>query len=651
MKKKNIIASVYPFPFFIGEGHDTNFSLIVGNDIFSCEEGKINSVVNSQCDRFPEKSMLSAFKHFGIYPSEVDNWVFGSRKYTEEKPALTYFFSKFKAKNYDFLKSKKKIFYSNHHLAHASLGIYGSGFKNGLFICLDNGGDESFPYDTLWGTFEDNKISILGKYNKGGWGLSRFHNFICEAVNYLGNYDNGKVMGLAAYGNVKKNVYSDLKKFVKISNDGLSVSFLLRHNKIKSIPRLEKLKLDAYQSYKVLNSPNPHKDLKEITKYYSSMDIAATGQKLVEDMALTIIRNMIQKTGKKNLICSGGFFQNILLNTRLLDLKLDKVYIPSAPNDAGLSLGAALHNKMMNEKSRPKIFLSSYLGPEFSNNEIEILIKDFNLNYKKSKNICLDTAKLLKKGKIVGWFQGRSELGPRALGARSVLADPRNINNKARINQLLKKRDWFMPYAPSILSDKMNLFFKNFPNSPYMSFALNINKNFAKIAAAVHIDKTCRPQSVSKNNNKKFYKLIENFYKLTKVPAVLNTSFNRHGISTIVTPRQAIEHLLNGCVDILSIGDFLVYKNKNKNFLKEKIYNETKYVFVEKILHICEAILKNDGDLKKIILSNKNFLNKHKIKINLNNKTLQIDNKKIKIKNFDRDYLWKNVLPNLKASI
>ena len=460
-RKSKIIASIYPFPFSIGQGHDTNFTLIKNGRIFSFEEGKINEIVNSQSDRFPEKTMLSACKQLKLNLNEVDHWVFGCRKFVEEKPALEYFFSKFKAKSYKELKLKKGIHYVNHHLAHASLAIYGSGIKEGIFLCLDDGGDEAYPYDTAWGVFKNNKIKLNGKYNKGGWGLARFHNFICEAVGYLGNIDNGKVMGLSAYGKVNDKLYNKLRKFLVISKNGFSVNFLLRHNLKQSKPRYHKLKLDAYQSYKILNSPNPPAELKEITKYYSNLDIAATGQKVVEDVALETVKNMIKKTKKRNLVCSGGFFQNVSFNKRLLELGLDKVYLPSAPNDAGLSLGAALYYKMSQEKKKSNKLLSPYLGPFFSSNEIENLIKDFKLDYRKSDNICFKTAKLLSKGKIVGWFQGRSDLGPRALGARSVLADPRNIQNKARVNQLLKKREWFMPYAPSILSDKMNIFFKN----------------------------------------------------------------------------------------------------------------------------------------------------------------------------------------------
>tara|TARA_B100000686_G_scaffold342024_1_gene420409 strand:+ start:317 stop:2269 length:1953 start_codon:yes stop_codon:yes gene_type:complete len=644
-----IIASVYPFPFSIGEGHDTNFSIIKGNRIFSCEEGKINGVVNSQCDRFPQKSILSALNHFNIESKQIDCWVFGCKKNTPEKPALEYFFSKFKAKSYEQLKSTNNIHYVSHHLAHASLAIYGSGIKDGIFLSMDNGGDEAFPYGSSWGIFDDNKVKLIGKSNKDGWGITRFHNFICETIGYLGNVDNGKVMGLAAYGSVNKELYNKLRNFLVLSKDGFSANLLLRHNPICSKPRLNKLKLDAFQLYKVLNTPNPPLELKEITKYYSTLDVAATGQKVVEDVALEIVKNIIKETKRNKLVCSGGFFQNISFNKKLLEIGLKKVYVPPAPNDAGLSLGAALYHKMSTEKNRPKKLLSPYLGPNFSYAEIENLIKDYNLDFVISKNVTLEAAKLISEGKVLGWFQGRLELGPRALGSRSVLADPRKKQNKAKVNQLLKKREWFMPYAPSIMADKMKLFFKHPISTPYMSFAFDINYNLEKIPATVHIDKTCRPQSVSKDQNPKFYNLINHFYKITGIPAVLNTSFNRHGVATIVTPRQALEHLLNGCVEVLIIEDFIVRNKKKSKNTKKELVDEEYYIQIEKIIHIIEAAQKKDIDTIQILEKNSKLVTKYKIIINenANDNSLTIKGKKIKIESLNREYLWKKLLPIL----
>ncbi len=653
MKKKNIIASIYPFPFFIGEGHDTNFSLINGNKIFSNEEGKINQVILNNLDKFPQKSMMSAFKEQNIQAKDVDHWVFGGRNAVQEKAALKYFFSKFKAKDYKFLKKNKRIHYVNHHLSHVSLGVYGSGFKNGTFISMDDGGDESFPFDTLWGTFSQNRIKPIQKSNKGGWGVTRFHNFICEAVGYLSNVDNGKVMGLAAYGKVIPRLYNELAKFLVLSQDGYTAKCLFRRNKGSiSNYNFSKLKLDAYQQYKILHQPNPPAELLEITKYYSNVDVAATGQRVVENITLQTIQNILKRTKNENLICSGGFFQNVSLNRRLLEIGLKKVYIPSAPNDAGLSLGAALYVNMkyFNIK-RPKKFLSPYLGTYFNKNDTEKLLIDYNLKFKKTKTPWTECAKLLTKGNVVGWFQGKAELGPRSLGSRSVLADPRKSINKGRVNQLLKKRDWFMPYAPSILEDKMNFFLEKNFISPYMSFAFKITKNAHLIPAAVHVDKSCRPQSVSKKTNLKFYKVIKEFHKMTGVPALLNTSFNRHGIATIGTPRHAIDHLFNGCIDILIIDNFIVFPNKKLKKIHKNILSEKYYLFIENFMNILNAVKKKDKDLKKILLNSKFFLTKYNINFLKKNKKIRIKNKIFNLDYSNRDDLVKKFMPIYKFLI
>jgi carbamoyltransferase len=647
MKSKKIIASIYPFPFFIGVGHNTNFSLIKDKKIFSLEEGKLATVVNSSCDRFPEKSMLSGFKYFNIEPKDVDHWVFGGYGKTPKKPALEFFFSKFKAINYQELNKRKAISFVKHHDAHASLAIYGSGLKEGLFICLDDGGDEVHPFDTYWGTFKKNKLKTIGSYNRGGWGICRFHNFICESIGYLGNVDNGKVMGLAPYGKVDKSLYKELRNLLIISKDGFSAKFLLRHNPIKSKPRYEKLFLDSYQFYKVIHSPNPPKELTQITKFYSSLDIAATGQKVVEDVTFEIIKNMLTHTKQKNIVCSGGFFQNIAFNKKLLELGLNAAYIPSAPNDSGLSLGGALNKKMSLDKSRPKSILSPFLGVEFSSDEVIKILDEFNLVYKKTNNISKETAKLISKGKVVGWFQGRSELGPRSLGARSVLADPRKYNNKAKLNQLLKKRDWFMPFAPSVLYDKMEYFYKTKIDCPYMSFALNVNKNNHMIPAAVHVDKSSRPHTIKKESFPLYYNLIKEFYKITGVPAILNTSFNRHGIATIQTCRQAVEHLLNGCIEILAIDSFIVFPKKKLRKIDKKIDPEEHYIVLEKLKHLLDAIKNKDKEYKKILQKNKTNTLFKKYKIVIKNKNLFINKKKVDFLDTKRETLRSIIFPRL----
>lgn len=639
-----IIASVYPFPFFIGHGHDVNFSLIKDGEIFSCEEGKITSTVMNQYDRFPERSMIAGFKELGISAEDVDIWVFGNPLHTPVKEALTFFFSEFKTKTYDELKRRNGIRFIDHHQAHVALAVYGSGFDRGMFLTLDDGGDEAERHDSTWGIFDGCKIRTMGK-SGNLFGLTTFHNFLCDAAGYLGNVDNGKAMGLAAYGRVIPKLYDDLHRFLTISSDGFSVKCSLRRQS-RSPYRFHKFRMDAYHRYKVVHSPNPPKELKAVTKYYSAPDIAATGQKVFEDMAIQVVSNLLTHTGEEKIVCSGGTFQNINLNRRLLEMDLDGVYIPMAPNDAGLSLGAALAVWMPQIETRPETYLSPYLGPSFSNQEISRLIDEYDLVHEKPRDYNRKVAQMLADGKVIGWFQGRCELGPRALGARSVLADPRKIENKALINQYLKRRDWFMPYAPSVTLEAMDKIFKGGVESPYMTLSFYVKDGISKeIPAAIHVDQTCRPNSVRKEQNPKYYELIKEFEQITGIPMVLNTSFNRHGIATIVSPRQAFEHLMNGCFDGLAIGDYLVFPERQSQPVDTTLYAEKYFLLVEELMPIINAICEGADGISQIIAHNKNRLMYSGISFNPSTNEMMINGDSLTLRKGTRKELYELLFP------
>lgn len=286
----------------------------------------------------------------------------------------------------------------------------------------------------------------------------------------------------------------------------------------------------------------------------------------MDKVFLDLLKILKKKTSMNKLVLSGGIFLNVTLNNKILESNIfDEIYVPMAPSDVGLSLGAALYiqNEII-EKDRNET-ISPYLGPSFKKDEIKDLLDRFRLHYTYDQNIAKTTAQLLAKGEVVGWFQGRAEYGPRSLGARSILADPRNPKSKSRINQLLKKRDWFMPYAPSILEEYIKEWVEIPHQSRYMQVAFQVKEDKkVLIPAAVHMDGSSRIQTVNRTQNGKYWDVIESFRKLTGIPLILNTSFNRHGIATISNPRQAVEHLLEGCMDYLVIDDFLVSFSKNR---------------------------------------------------------------------------------------
>jgi len=199
------------------------------------------------------------------------------------------------------------------------------------------------------------------------------------------------------------------------------------------------------------------------------------------------------------------------------------------------------------------------LGPSYSTAEVERVLQEFGLTYSRPADLADAVAQAIAANKVVGWFDGRAEFGARALGARSVLANPRNEGAKARLNHLLKKRDWFMPFAPSILEEHGRHYFEDFAPSPYMNTAFkSYPHRRTELGAAVHVDGTVRAHTVDRSTNPRYRAVIEAFYRICGVPLILNTSFNKHGLPMVATPRQAVQHLLEGCVDALAIEGFLV---------------------------------------------------------------------------------------------
>ena len=265
---------------------------------------------------------------------------------------------------------------------------------------------------------------------------------------------------------------------------------------------------------------------------------------------------------------AGGVFLNFKTNKKILELpNVNNLFIQPHAGDGGVSIGAALavSSKKYIFQNFGKALNTGGLGQSFSNQDIIKELEKYKskLNYKKQKEIVEYTANLLVKGKVIGWFQGRAEWGPRALGFRSVLADPRKIEVKDRINDVLKNREWFMPFAPSVLEEEANKFFKNCKKSPFMTIVFDIVKGKEKkIPAAIHIDNTARPNTVNEQNNAIYYQLIKSFYKKTGLPVILNTSFNKHGLPIVNSPKDAIEHLLMGAVDELIIGSYAVERIK-----------------------------------------------------------------------------------------
>ena len=588
MTIKKTIISLYPSPFDNQIRHEYNASIFKNGDLFSYEEGKLSSIKNDGIGIFPERSLFYGLKELKLDIKKVSKWVFPKtkKKISEEE---FYNFFNLLCKAYTGKKSnfnkwlKKKVNFVRHHDLHIYNAFGSSGFSNSFYFSSDGGGDLGDERNSSWGTIKNFTIKENGNaFGKNG--ISTFHAFVTEACGFRN--ENGKLSGLSSYGKINKELYKKFNNLITVSKKGI---FFNRQRYNITKPDFNIVNVDSYDRNKILNFKISSTNVLKICKKYKLEDIAATAEEVVCDNVLLFLKIIKNKSFKKinNAIFTGGLFLNIKLNEKIEQSKIfKKCYFTMAPSDSGLSLGGIFSEKVkLNKKYYSKYGLTPYLGPSFKNNQILLLAKSHSLRAKKYSNkiITKDIAKELSKGKIVGLFNGKAEYGQRSLGARSILADPAKKGVKSKINLLLKKRDWFMPFAPAILDKYYNDYFKDSIPSLYMQKAQKINTSKIKqIKAGVHVDNTCRIQFVEKKLNKYFWNIINEFRKKTGIPCILNTSFNRHGISTISTPRQAIEHFMENCFDILYFNNLKIEKKEKQNIkLQNTLTSEKKLLIKE----------------------------------------------------------------------
>ncbi len=435
----------------------------------------------------------------------------------------------------------------DHHLCHASSAFFVSPFEESAILSVDGIGEFT---TTLLGFGKGNKIEILKEL--------RYPNslgFLWEKIAvFLGftEYDSAKVMGLASYGDGNK-YHSKFQEIVKILENG---EFTINNNALK-------FRSDDFEPLEQLLGVKKATNPSHRTKEHE--DIAAGLQRITDEVILSLARYLSKSTGCRNLCMAGGVALNCSVNSKiLLSGYFENIYIQPAAHDAGTALGAAHYfwNSIL-DKKRTFVMRHPFWGPKYDDVEIENSIKESDLKYRKIKNIENRVAALLSKGKIVGWFQGRLEWGPRALGNRSLLADPRSIETKNKLNKLVKKREGFRPFAPSVLEECASEWFempKKSVSSEFMLFAFDVRKEKRGLIPAVtHVDGTSRIQIVTKNSNPKFHGLISAFRKITGVPLLLNTSFNDNE-PIVCSPRDATNTFSGSGIDHLAIGDFLVRK-------------------------------------------------------------------------------------------
>lgn len=446
-------------------------------------------------------------------------------------------------KNTDFVVKRY-----DHHLTHAATACYTAPYIEGACAVIDGYGERSSSQSY---TYKNGKITSIGEGIRQGFlgaSLGMFYMIVCDVCGF--GYFRGeewKVMGLAAYGKFDQKYYDIMKPMLRINGLDIEPCNSLKFN--QNLRKLYSLKRKPGQSA------------------MEFADFAYTGQVVFSELLYEYLNNLHRITGMDNVMLGGGAFLNSWANGEITDKTLFKnAYIFSAPADDGNSLGAAMLAFCEdNPDWRPKnTFQSPYLGSEISQNTIENFKKFGGLNqYTRyyPGEVHKKAAELLSQGKIIGWVQGRAEFGPRALGNRSILADPRDKNCKDKINSRVKFREEFRPFAPSILHEYGSEYFHNYQESPYMERTLRFRDEVMdKVPGVVHANLTGRLQTVKKEWNEKYYLLLKAFAEITGVPVLLNTSFNVMGKPIIYSFEDAIAVFFTSGLDALVIDDMIVEK-------------------------------------------------------------------------------------------
>ena len=442
------------------------------------------------------------------------------------------------------------IYFTEHHQSHAAAAFLVSPFEEAAILTLDGVGE--WATSTI-GVGSGNAIKILKEIHFPH-SLGLFYSALTYYLGFRVNSAEYKVMGLAPYG--EPRYMSKMRELIRFEPDG---SFALN---MRYFSFDYGLTMTNRHFEKLFGQPR-RKPEDPLTDFHR--DVAASGQKMLEDVVVAAARALRNETGLSKLCFSGGVALNSVANGVLLREGIfDDIYIQPAASDAGSSLGAALFvENQLNEKPRRFVMSHAFWGTPAKTEEIENFLSDNGIPHKKlpEDKLLEETVNQLAEGKIVGWFQGRSEFGPRALGNRSILADPRRAEMKDTINARVKFREPFRPFAPSVTEEEAWKFFEIDRPSPFMLFVARV-KQPEKIPAVTHVDGTARLQTVSESQNPRFYRLLRTFGEITGVPVLLNTSFNVRGEPIVDTPKEAFICFMRTGLDVLALGDFLLLKSE-----------------------------------------------------------------------------------------
>ncbi len=532
-------------------GHDGGASLIVdGKLIYAVEEERLTRLKHAY-DTIPNKSIEHALNFANLKLDDIDKFYIGWDYEALYSMLNKQFLTKEEVSQAIFGSDKyaSKIEYVSHHIAHAYSTFYPSKYERALAFIIDGQGEymatSIFAADKV-----NNDMKLLMETPIS---LGYFYAAITRHIGFRSG-EEGKTMGLAPYGIPK--YYEALKRMIYVDKAGeLKCAFSIKkEGKDEEVASLQKWE-------ELLNTILPKNDtpIKEINDNIQKYaDLAASGEKLLEDITVALIKKYIRETDIHNIAIAGGVGLNCPMSSLIESLdEVDSVFVQPASNDGGISLGAAIYGAVkMGDKV--DIEMIPYLGDEYTDEDILAAIKKKGYKYEYHEEIEKEIAKLLSQDYLIGNYQGRIEFGPRALGNRSILSSPIHEETLVKINNL-KGREVWRPLAPAVIYDKQSEIFDSNIFSPYMTKNFQVLSDARdKIPVATHVDNTARIQSVTKEYNEKFYKIIKEFDKLTGVPVVINTSFNLRGEPIVNTPAEAINSFENIKLDYLAMGHYLI---------------------------------------------------------------------------------------------
>lgn len=547
--------------------HDSSACIVRdGELLFAVAEERISRIKHDA--GFPRNAIQACLSFAGVSASQLDEVCFGwptarhtylhdLRCYATGKMSISYlnilnstrhFLSMWHQKGgarrfeQQFGKVKARMRFVDHHLAHALSAYPYSGFEDAAVIVMDGRG--AWEATSIWHGRDGRLEHVLTIPFPDSVG--HFYSEFTEFLGFHRNSDEWKVMGLAPYGKPG----ADLSPFIDLQAKPYRIhtSHLTSNGAAPFAEMVKRLGAPRIEESEI---EDRHKD------------IAYAAQEACEIAMMSVMKLALEKTGSKNICLAGGVALNSKANGKIVASGLvENFFVQPAASDDGVALGAAMAPYMDNGGKIPnKAMRHGYWGPAFDDNAIESALRTYKLKYARVTDVAATAAELLSHGKILGWFQGRMEFGPRALGSRSILADPRDPEMNAKVNNAVKFREWWRPFAPSFKKEAAGDYLESATDSPFMILTAQVRPEKREIIPSVtHVDGSARPQTVEKEINPLYWRLIDEFGKRTGVPVIMNTSFNLRGEAIVHTPTDAIRTFYSSGMDALVIGNFVVEK-------------------------------------------------------------------------------------------